>query len=394
MEAFRNRTEASDSSVRAASLLTGAHNRKVDESSLLTAIDGLYEAVLAPERWALALHNFARASQSVGCLFFPHNQTQALVHLPVSTDLQHFIASYVDDGWHLQDMRAARGWSAFQLTDRPVLTDDDISTGEERAASPYHQEFQRSWQLPNWAAIGFTANDGMWGMPLLRSERQGPISGTDARILAAAAPHLGRIIELATLLDARRTIEHLAVLHQSGVAAILLDWRGLVTGLTTEAESVLGADICVEKGHLVSRHRASNSTLQQLVRAALASSGLELRRELSASVKRQTGRPLIVKALPLTGALGSAFGQARVLIRISDPDARQVPHEQLLLDTFGLTAAEARLAVRLTNGEALAAAAQALRISKETARSQLKAIFGKTGVQRQSELLALLGRLN
>ena len=394
MKAVRHRIEASGSSLRAPSLLTGAQNRKVEESSLLTAIEGLYEAVLAPERWALALHNFARASRSVGCLFHPRDEIQALVNLPASTDLQAVVSPYIQGGWHLHDMRVARGWSAFDSTGKSVLTDADISSCKERDASPYHQEFLRSWQLPNWAAIGFIANGRMWSVPLLRGARQSQLSATDARILAAAGPHLGRIIELATLLDARRAIEHLAMLHHSGAAAILLDWRGLVTGLTSEAESVLGTDICVDQGRLISRHRASNSSLQQLIRSALASSGLEVRYKLSASIERQTGRPLIVRALPLTGALGSTFGRARVLIRISDPDARQAPHEQLLSDTFGLTAAEARLAVRMTSGEALAAAAQALRISKETARSQLKAIFGKTGVQRQSELLALLGRLN
>jgi pimeloyl-ACP methyl ester carboxylesterase/DNA-binding CsgD family transcriptional regulator len=57
---------------------------------------------------------------------------------------------------------------------------------------------------------------------------------------------------------------------------------------------------------------------------------------------------------------------------------------------LGLTAAEARLAAKLVQGLQLADAAVALDISPHTARTQLKAIFAKTGARRQSELLRLL----
>jgi DNA-binding CsgD family transcriptional regulator len=60
--------------------------------------------------------------------------------------------------------------------------------------------------------------------------------------------------------------------------------------------------------------------------------------------------------------------------------------------SFGLTAAESRLALRLLTGESLKSAAAALGITYESARSQLKAIFQKTGTHRQGELIALLGR--
>ena len=56
----------------------------------------------------------------------------------------------------------------------------------------------------------------------------------------------------------------------------------------------------------------------------------------------------------------------------------------------GLTRAEARLAATLAKGISLEEAAAALSISVHTVRSQLKAVFAKTGVTRQAELVALL----
>ena len=72
---------------------------------------------------------------------------------------------------------------------------------------------------------------------------------------------------------------------------------------------------------------------------------------------------------------------------------------KLLRSHFGLTRAEARLALHLVAGETLRCAAVKLSISYETARSQLKSIFKKTRTHRQAELViviltALPGRLS
>jgi DNA-binding CsgD family transcriptional regulator len=62
----------------------------------------------------------------------------------------------------------------------------------------------------------------------------------------------------------------------------------------------------------------------------------------------------------------------------------------LLRCRFGLTPAEARLALQLVAGEALRSAAAKLGISYETARTELKNIFNKTGTCRQAELVIVL----
>ena len=71
---------------------------------------------------------------------------------------------------------------------------------------------------------------------------------------------------------------------------------------------------------------------------------------------------------------------------------------ELLRSHFGLTPAEARLALHLVAGETLRSAEVKLNISYETARTHLKNIFSKTGTSRQAELVvaivsALPGRL-
>jgi DNA-binding CsgD family transcriptional regulator len=60
---------------------------------------------------------------------------------------------------------------------------------------------------------------------------------------------------------------------------------------------------------------------------------------------------------------------------------------------YGLTAAEAELALLLADGLALAQAAEARSVKISTARSQLLSVLRKTGARGQSDLMRILAAL-
>ena len=70
-----------------------------------------------------------------------------------------------------------------------------------------------------------------------------------------------------------------------------------------------------------------------------------------------------------------------------------VPSEAQLRVLFGLTVSQARLAQHLASGDTVEEVAERLGIKLTTARSQLAVIFSKTGVRRQTKLVALLSRI-
>jgi DNA-binding CsgD family transcriptional regulator len=72
------------------------------------------------------------------------------------------------------------------------------------------------------------------------------------------------------------------------------------------------------------------------------------------------------------------------------PDRGRPADMARLRAEFGLTKAEARLALRLADGASLAGAAEAFDVKLTTIRSQLQQVFAKTGTSRQAELVALL----
>lgn len=86
-------------------------------------------------------------------------------------------------------------------------------------------------------------------------------------------------------------------------------------------------------------------------------------------------------------------------IAVAGPlNAKQVfdfptPSEAQLRGLLDLTVAEARLARLLASGDSLEDVAEKLSIKLTTARSQLAAIFSKTGIRRQAKLVAILSRI-
>jgi DNA-binding CsgD family transcriptional regulator len=65
----------------------------------------------------------------------------------------------------------------------------------------------------------------------------------------------------------------------------------------------------------------------------------------------------------------------------------------VLVTQWGLTMAEARLAMEMLRGDGRAAAAERCGISVNTARTHLGRIFEKAGVQRQAELIRRMSSL-
>jgi DNA-binding CsgD family transcriptional regulator len=95
-----------------------------------------------------------------------------------------------------------------------------------------------------------------------------------------------------------------------------------------------------------------------------------------------------LRSMALSGVLPIFLPEVVALV-VMRPRAETTPAETLQR-RYGLTKSEARLAAALPNGGTLLDVASRLGISYETARTQLRAVFVKTGVNRQSELVALV----
>lgn len=110
------------------------------------------------------------------------------------------------------------------------------------------------------------------------------------------------------------------------------------------------------------------------------------------TVSRPSGaRPYTVQVVPLGSALRPAdLPLAPAMLLILDPEVGPEPRPATLQRLYGLTAAEARVALLTLRGAGLRPVAEELSVSVSTVRIQLQRVFEKTGTHRQAALVRLL----
>ncbi|MEQ8405923.1 MAG: helix-turn-helix transcriptional regulator [Oceanicaulis sp.] len=185
------------------------------------------------------------------------------------------------------------------------------------------------------------------------------------------------------------TDPHMDALKQSAAdpLQVLVTPQRALIGANLSADAILrrGDVLCVEEGRIVALKPELEAPIAALVANAshkgyrtliacpgedgavtwAASSKILLAMDAAPQSILVTARPLI-KSEPLTG-----------------PD---------LVALFNLTPAEARLAVELAAGHSLADISAKRQIHISTLRAQLRSIFTKTGVSKQSEFVSSVWR--
>jgi DNA-binding CsgD family transcriptional regulator len=223
--------------------------------------------------------------------------------------------------------------------------------------------------------------------------KEGPFDHNDKNVLAQVSQ---RLTETATLSKGvgRLVLSGMTnALQLVKQPALALDRMGFVIDMNAAAEQAFDADVSVAHRRLRVHDKEAKRALDIFI------DRMRIRPDTAAlpvapiMVRRRGQRPLIIRMLPVDGAARSPFLGARALLLLSDLAREHGPQANVLVQVFGLSPAEARLAMIVGSGESPERAAEQLGIARETARNQLKAVFAKTDTHRQSELVALLARI-
>jgi DNA-binding CsgD family transcriptional regulator len=175
---------------------------------------------------------------------------------------------------------------------------------------------------------------------------------------------------------------------------LFVDVNGSITLANRSAENLFAAEAGLRQrdGILEGNVHSDTLALHSLIakcgeRSAIPSSGGNL------SLSRGAGRsPLALMIAPILHPLPDwLVGKKPVaVIFVNDAERTPKPASRQLIEQFGLTRAEASLAIEILNGDGIQAAADRLSITRATARTHLARVFDKTGVRRQTELVRLL----
>jgi DNA-binding CsgD family transcriptional regulator len=365
--------------------------RRIQDERIGAVVDRIYEAAGRSELWPAVLEEVNAALCGKGTILIPGPAS------PFSPVFTEWFAEPVDvavrSGWIDNNPRVARAIKVGGPQD--VFTESMLFSRWELDHLPYNAEYVNQVGGRWFAGMAF-AGFGPSGLFLSieRGPEQEKFSHREIDILRRMLPHVQRAGQLAARLAGARAEGLLGGLAALDCAGLLVGRRGMVVGCNDKAERLLGRGLSIRLGLIAADHPASNTALHRLIGSVVRPGPAhEAHATDPIAVARPFGRPLIVHAAPVVGSAEDAFQAAKAILMIVDPDEHREPRAVVLRHAFGLTAAEADVALMLARGTDLDEIAAARGVSLGTIRQQLKAIFLKTETRRQAELVALVMRL-
>jgi len=219
---------------------------------------------------------------------------------------------------------------------------------------------------------------------------------------AEAEQSLNRVVlnHIHTALEITKKLERLkarqiplqASLDRLAIGMILIDADKQVAGTNDLARAILAqGDLELRGQRLTTADKRARQQLEALLERIV---GADARQAVGGgvSIRRFDGHALQVWGAPLDGASAmlSEERPARAILFVFDPDSAPTMPDTLLIEAFGLTRSETALTLALLHGETVDEYCERVGISRNTARTHMRAIFDKLGIQKQTELVRLL----
>ena len=279
-----------------------------------------------------------------------------------------------------------------------VVTQQELVPDEELLESDYYRNYLKPIGLFHILGVDTVEPDGMLArLRIARRPDEEAFNERDKALCQKLLPHLRRAIQIHARLsrtESERDI-YAGAVDQLSVATIILDERSRVLATNGIAKVLLEQKdgICTVDRELRLTDRRDNTRLRELIEAALGAQRAGTTGMARAlRVSRPSGQAelgLVIRPVP-AAEWSETQASPRIAIFISDPEHQEPTSQRVLGELFGLTPAEANLAIKLTRGKSLAQVSGEQNISQHTARAQLKSVFAKTGATRQAELVRLV----
>jgi len=253
-------------------------------------------------------------------------------------------------------------------------------------------DFYNLWCVPqrfnHGLALNLSSSTG-WAGSLVISTASA-VTSAQVKQLRAIAPDLQQAVERWQWLSLLRRANQvtLETLDLTGQGGLFVNRRGKVLDCNQTAQSMLAdGRLHLRGGQLAGADSASSQRLSTMIGRCLnhpdfGGGRMQMDHE---------GHPLTVQCAPYPTDMAWPWPQRpAAIVVVTDPGQRLRKRIGELSQRYGLTRAEAELAMAIVETGSRKTAAQFRGVSDATARAQLTSIFDKTGVRRQTELVRLL----
>lgn len=270
----------------------------------------------------------------------------------------------------------------------------DVISAEALHESSFYREMLEPDGTTDILALNVCTGSHPAILRLSRRQPLNPFGLLEKSLLTRLLPHLASAFRLH---EQRRRLllersAHLGALDQLAFGLVIIDENGMIVRVNETAQRLLERSrlLRIEDGRLHGSTAATGGAELADAIATMHHAG-EDERQFVRLVDPKAGEYIQMLLRPIAPPeLRSPQAPAGVAVFLND----EVRNRDIYLGRFGqlygLSPAEVALIDELLQGSAIAVAAEKLGISEHTARTQLRSVFTKTQVHRQSELIRLV----
>ncbi|WER46558.1 helix-turn-helix transcriptional regulator [Cupriavidus sp. WKF15] len=361
----------------------------MNEADMHGAIRGLYEGILDPGAWQRSLRTLTEMAGAAhaSMLVWDTVRDQVSVNEIVNPVLELFTEYEAE----FQSIDPAKQFAPRLKPGEWYIDARDLGPGA-MARHPFYREFFNRFDLRSYVAC-LVERQPYYEVyfSMQRATSQPVFSTGDTRGLAWVIPHMRGAIALR---DRTQSLSALASLSSQ-----LVERLSFALLVMSPRRQVLMSNRAGEQWarRLDPAGKVSEWTLSRpfgdMLQAACDPQRATAAQAACATDGRGNSAQVIVLPLPPAHAFAAEWQEPAALVVVHEDGAAPPMLGTVLRELYGLTPAETRLATALATGQGLPEVSEQLRIRHETARTQLKAVFHKTGTGSQAQLSHLLSRL-
>ncbi len=353
-------------------------------------LDLIYDAAAENDLWRDALTAIADLTNSQGGILFGQSVTAQRIYFDFNGRLDE------ECNRAYQERHMNNPWSEYmehQPVGRLVMSDEAIELSKLRKTGFYHDVLRPQNIAHNGMMALAARRDFRAAFNMCRGVSQGQFAPEEQRLLEWLSPHLRRSVTLGFRIDGYIAMQQAAfnILEHLADGVVVLDRRAQVLFANAAARRLEAEGALRLRQPVATSSPQHSQRLAELLRTALlgAAGG-------TMSVPRNADGHLLTLVVSSIrgkdiGRLSDAgYKDAAVLLFVIDPaNRRSIPLSQIM-DAYGLTRAEARVALAASSGNTVIETAQLLKLSPNTIKTHLRRVFAKTATARQAELAGLI----
>ena len=386
--------------------------KKIPNNDLIGEI---YEASSNPEHWRVVLSLLTKkiCSDSAMLIFRDFENPEADINFVHSsnqspTECSEMVSAYenyyhrLDPMWELASEHAKIG---VAIADSQL----GLSRAQYEALCPpeYLEGFMRKYD--RWYIAGsyiFQDEEKALVIALQRGIKSSSWKKDEMDYLTSLTPHFQRAFRIHREFTELRTSEQYlqACINRLLVGVIIVKPNGKIAFINELAKRTIAANpvLINNNGILKATPAHNDNQLQTLISRAscrnsnktLNNSSPETVAALSLKIDKGSA-PLPMLITPIMYPFDEEVTNGNrplqhIAIFFADPECAQQHSQDVISEFYGLTRAEAGVAIAISNGYTVAGYAKKNNITEYTVRTQIKQIFQKLNVSRQAELVKVL----